>query len=142
MLEYFNLTTKQQLSPLLHHGRKEDLYHMPRHLPLSRYSSPKHYVHNSIYILPIEGANVILGIEWLCTLGFITTNFFIPNIAFNHLNQHITLKATKAIKKWRQYLLGTPFTIYTNQKSLKPFILNNLNTRTTKMDNYKGMTLR
>jgi len=46
------------------------------------------------YLLPIEGADVVLGIEWLRTLGPITSDFSIPSIAFTHHNQHITLQAT------------------------------------------------
>jgi len=40
-----------------------------------------------LYLLPIEGVYVILGIDWLRTLGSTTTNFSIPNITFTHLNQ-------------------------------------------------------
>jgi len=47
-----------------------------------------------LYFLPIEGANVVLDIDLLFTLGSITIVFSIPDITFNHLNQHITLKAT------------------------------------------------
>ena len=47
-----------------------------------------------LYLLPIEGVDFVLGIDWLCTLGPITTDLSIPSTAFNHLNQHITLKAT------------------------------------------------
>jgi len=44
------------------------------------------------YLLPIEGADVVLGIEWLRTLGPIHTGFSIPYIAFTHQNQKITLQ--------------------------------------------------
>jgi len=46
------------------------------------------------YLLHIEGADVILGIEWLRTLGPIKVDFSIPSIAFTHYNQQITLQAT------------------------------------------------
>ena len=46
------------------------------------------------YLLPIEGANVVIGIEWLCTLGPIQPDFAIPSMAFTHLNKQITLTAT------------------------------------------------
>jgi len=36
------------------------------------------------YLLPIEGADVVLGIEWLRTLGPIQADFSIPSIAFTH----------------------------------------------------------
>jgi len=45
------------------------------------------------YLLPIEGANVVLGIEWLHTLGPIQAYFSIPSIAFTHQNKQITLQA-------------------------------------------------
>jgi len=45
------------------------------------------------YLLPIEGRDVMLGIEWLRTLGPIKANFSIPSIAFNHQNQPVTLQA-------------------------------------------------
>jgi len=38
------------------------------------------------YLLPIEGVDVVLGIEWLRTLGPIQADFAIPSIAFTHLN--------------------------------------------------------
>ena len=45
------------------------------------------------YLLPIEGADVVLGVEWLSTLGSIQADFSIPSIQFTHNNQHITLQA-------------------------------------------------
>ena len=45
-------------------------------------------------LLPIEGVDVVLGIEWLRTLGPIQADFSIPSIAFTYLNTHITLTAT------------------------------------------------
>jgi len=47
----------------------------------------------SFYLLPIEGANVVLGIECLRTLGPTQAYFSIPSIAFTHQNQQITLQA-------------------------------------------------
>ena len=57
------------------------------------------YLQNSVftipfYLLPIEGADVVLGIEWLRTLGPIQADFAIPSMAFTHLNKQITLTAT------------------------------------------------
>ena len=45
------------------------------------------------HLLPIEGADVVLGVEWLSTLGSIQANFSIPSVEFTHNNQHITLQA-------------------------------------------------
>jgi len=44
-------------------------------------------------LLPIEGADVVLGIEWLRTSSSIQADFSIPIIAFTHQDQHITLQA-------------------------------------------------
>ena len=46
------------------------------------------------YLLPIEGVDVVLGVNWLSTLGSIQKDFSIPSIAFTHNNQQITLQAT------------------------------------------------
>ena len=45
------------------------------HIQASIFSIP-------FYLLPIEGVDVALGIEWLQTLGLITTDFSIPSISF------------------------------------------------------------
>jgi hypothetical protein len=43
------------------------------------------------YLLPIKGANVVLGMVWLETLGPIQADFSIPSLTFNHHNEPITL---------------------------------------------------
>ena len=45
------------------------------------------------YLLPIERADVVLGIDWLRTLGPIKADFSISSIAFTYQNQPITLQA-------------------------------------------------
>ncbi|XP_058757457.1 uncharacterized protein LOC131630720 [Vicia villosa] len=44
------------------------------------------------YLLPIEGADVVLGMAWLRTLGPIQADFSIPSLTFTHETHHITLK--------------------------------------------------
>lgn len=44
-----------------------------------------------LYLLPIQGANVVLGMAWLCTLGVVLSNFSIPSISFTHQDHQITL---------------------------------------------------
>ncbi|XP_058766610.1 uncharacterized protein LOC131640216 [Vicia villosa] len=44
------------------------------------------------YLLPIEGADVVLGMAWLRTLGQITADFSVPSITFTHKDSPITLK--------------------------------------------------
>ncbi|XP_019450613.1 PREDICTED: uncharacterized protein LOC109352884 [Lupinus angustifolius] len=43
------------------------------------------------YLLPIKGADVVLGIEWLQTLGPIVSDFSIPSMKFSVGQTHITL---------------------------------------------------
>ncbi|XP_058726191.1 uncharacterized protein LOC131597514 [Vicia villosa] len=43
------------------------------------------------HLLPIEGADVVLGMEWLRTLGPLITDFSIPKISFTFNNNEITI---------------------------------------------------
>ncbi|PNX96205.1 Ty3/gypsy retrotransposon protein, partial [Trifolium pratense] len=47
--------------------------------------------HIPFYLLPIEGADVVLGMEWLRTLGPLTADFSIPKLSFQHHDTNITL---------------------------------------------------
>jgi hypothetical protein len=53
--------------------------------------------HLPFYLFPIEGADVVLGIEWLCTLGPIQADFSIPSLTFNHVDGPITLQGDRNI---------------------------------------------
>lgn len=44
------------------------------------------------YLLPIEGADVVLSMQWLRTLGPIQVVFSVPSITFQHQDIPITLK--------------------------------------------------
>jgi len=44
------------------------------------------------YLFPIVGTDVVLGMEWLRTLGPLQADFCIPSISFSHGNQTITLQ--------------------------------------------------
>lgn len=53
-------------------------------------------IHNNsfsipFYWLPIEGANVVLGMEWLRTFGPLMVDFSIPKISFYYNNNDITI---------------------------------------------------
>ncbi|PNX92586.1 Ty3/gypsy retrotransposon protein, partial [Trifolium pratense] len=48
--------------------------------------------HIPFYLLPIEGADVVLGMEWLRKLGPISADFSIPSISFTHENNEVTLQ--------------------------------------------------
>nr|KYP31052.1 Retrovirus-related Pol polyprotein from transposon 17.6 [Cajanus cajan] len=48
-----------------------------------------------LYILPIEGADVVLGLAWLRLLGPIMADFSIPSITFTHQKKPITLTETE-----------------------------------------------
>lgn len=50
-----------------------------------------HLFHIPFYLLPIEGADVVLGMEWLKSLGPIGADFSVPSISFSHHNTTITL---------------------------------------------------
>ncbi|XP_058746621.1 uncharacterized protein LOC131619549 [Vicia villosa] len=52
----------------------------------------KELFHLPFYLLPIEGADVVLGMAWLRTLGPLQADFSIPSISFTHHNNLITLK--------------------------------------------------
>lgn len=43
------------------------------------------------HLIPIEGADVILGMEWLRTLGLLLADFSIPKLSFTYQNNEITL---------------------------------------------------
>jgi len=43
------------------------------------------------YLLPIKRVNVVIGMQWLRTLGTVTANFAVPQITFSHLQKSITL---------------------------------------------------
>ncbi|KAL4587069.1 hypothetical protein LXL04_011719 [Taraxacum kok-saghyz] len=43
------------------------------------------------FVLPIAGADVVLGLQWLGSLGPITADFSIPQLTFTHQQQPITL---------------------------------------------------
>ncbi|XP_058757922.1 uncharacterized protein LOC131631166 [Vicia villosa] len=47
--------------------------------------------HLPFYLLPIEGADIVLGMAWLRTLGPIQADFSIPSITFQHHTESITL---------------------------------------------------
>ncbi|XP_019459949.1 PREDICTED: uncharacterized protein LOC109359708 [Lupinus angustifolius] len=44
------------------------------------------------YLLPIKGADVVLGIEWLRTLGPVTSDFAVPSMSFKVEENTITLQ--------------------------------------------------
>ncbi|GJV48363.1 ty3-gypsy retrotransposon protein [Tanacetum coccineum] len=46
------------------------------------------------FVLPIEGADVVLGISWLGALGTITTDFSVPQISFVKDGNQCTLRVT------------------------------------------------
>ncbi|XP_058784315.1 uncharacterized protein LOC131659094 [Vicia villosa] len=52
----------------------------------------KELFHIPFYLLPIEGADVVLGMAWLRTLGPLQADFSIPSISFTHHENNITLK--------------------------------------------------
>jgi hypothetical protein len=47
--------------------------------------------HIPFFILPIHGADLVLGVQWLQTLGSFLSDYSIPSIQFTHNNKPITL---------------------------------------------------
>lgn len=43
------------------------------------------------HLLPIEGADVVLGMEWLRILGSHMVDFSIPKLSFTYKNNEITI---------------------------------------------------
>lgn len=56
------------------------------------------------HLLPIEGADVVLGMEWLCTLGPLIVDFSIPKISFSYNSNDITItRESKSIPSPSSY---------------------------------------
>ena len=45
----------------------------------------------SFYVLPIQGAELVLGVQWLQDLGPITIDYLALTMQFLHQAQHVTL---------------------------------------------------
>ncbi|XP_021992021.1 uncharacterized protein LOC110888826 [Helianthus annuus] len=52
----------------------------------------KHVFHTPCYVLPIEGADLVLGMEWLASLGPVMADFSIPSLTFNKDGQQCILQ--------------------------------------------------
>ncbi|MCH79303.1 transposon Tf2-1 polyprotein [Trifolium medium] len=55
----------------------------------------KHTFSLSFYVLPIQGADVVLGVQWLQTLGPFVSDFTIPSMQFYHHNSLLTITGSK-----------------------------------------------
>lgn len=45
--------------------------------------------HFTFYILPIHGADLVLGVQWLATLGPFLSDYAVPSIHFSHQNRPV-----------------------------------------------------
>lgn len=54
----------------------------------------KHIFCISLYLLPIHGADIALGVQWLQTLGPFVSDFTIPSMQFHYNGQLVTLLGT------------------------------------------------
>jgi predicted aspartyl protease len=61
---------------------------MCKNVPLS---VAEHTFSVSLYVLPIQGADIVLGVQWLQTLGPFVSDHTIPSIQFYYNGQLITL---------------------------------------------------
>nr|KYP61075.1 Retrovirus-related Pol polyprotein from transposon 17.6 [Cajanus cajan] len=64
-----------------------------------------HTFHIPFYLLDIQGADIVLGIDWLRTLGTISSDFSVPSMAFQHNGHTITLTG-------QPLLVPTPATLH------------------------------
>lgn len=55
---------------------------------------PNHTITVPFYLLPIQGADAVLGVQWLQTLGPFISDFAIPSMQFRHQGRLITLQGT------------------------------------------------
>lgn len=53
--------------------------------------------HISFFILPIHGADLVLGVQWLQTLGSFLSDYSIPSIQFTYNNKPITLTGSTSM---------------------------------------------
>lgn len=53
------------------------------------------HIHKDLYLLPLGGCDVVLGGQWLCTLGPILWDFFELKMQFNRSGNKFTLKVEK-----------------------------------------------
>lgn len=44
-----------------------------------------------MYLMPIQGVDVVLGMSWLRTLGTVTSDFSVPSVTFTHNSSQLTL---------------------------------------------------
>lgn len=58
------------------------------HVPITLQN---HLFYIPFYLLPIEGENVVIGMEWLCTLGPLFAYFSIPKIYLTHKEKKVTI---------------------------------------------------
>ncbi|KAI5424744.1 hypothetical protein KIW84_030800 [Lathyrus oleraceus] len=49
----------------------------------------------SLYVLPIQGADVVLGVQWLQTLGSFVSDFSVPSMQFYHNDALLTITGSK-----------------------------------------------
>ncbi|MCH87339.1 hypothetical protein A2U01_0008207, partial [Trifolium medium] len=54
-----------------------------------------HTFNISLYVLPIQGADVVLGVQWLQTLGPFVLDFTIPSMQFYHNDSLLTITGSK-----------------------------------------------
>ncbi|KAL0366301.1 UNVERIFIED_CONTAM: Retrovirus-related Pol polyprotein from transposon [Sesamum radiatum] len=57
-------------------------------------SMQSHHFTVSLYVIPIYGADIVLGVQWLGSLGPFLSNFSVPSMQFYHNNALVTLSGS------------------------------------------------
>ncbi|XP_076922178.1 uncharacterized protein LOC143583878 [Bidens hawaiensis] len=86
-----HLDTKP-LNPFVVMVGNGDFIHCQGHCPEVPIQLQKANFIIPFFIFPVQGADVVLGISWLRTLGSITADFSVPNISFVQNGSHTTLR--------------------------------------------------
>jgi len=71
----------------------------------------------SFYLLPIEGADVVLGMDWLHSLGSLMADFSKPQISFTHNGLPITLHDTPKLLRRQSSFTHLCHLLHTNEIS-------------------------
>lgn len=89
--------------------------------PNFSWSIQRHEFHSNVMILPLGGCEMVLGIQWLATLGDVLWDFKNLKMAFSYQGHKLTLRGTgQAVIQWMK---GKKVKKVTNNVSLSSMAL-------------------